>query len=72
MIEQDLDSGYTGSIKRDQSIGVPTNHPYLAIVEYLKGKYYFKEEQWKKATKCFDQAIYLYDSYLGGIKYHKY
>lgn len=64
VIEQDLDSGNAqAALKEIKSLELPSNHPYLAIVEYLKGKYYFKEEQWKKATKCFEQAIYLYDSF---------
>jgi|GEM_PF-3202753 len=64
VIEQDLDSGHAQeAFKEIKSLQLPSNHPYLAIVEYLKGKYYFKEEQWKKAQKSFEQAIYLYDSF---------
>lgn len=68
-IEQDLDSGYKEeALKAIKELRLPTNHPYLAIVEYLRGKYYFKEEQWKKAQNCFDRAIDLYDSHLEELK----
>ncbi len=64
VIEQDLDSGCKSeALKELKELKLPMNHPYSAVVEYLKGKYHFKEEQWKKAQKCFDQAIYLYDTY---------
>lgn len=63
VIEQDLDSGCKSeALTSLKELQLPSNHPYSAVVEYLKGKYYFKEEQWKKAQKCFDQAIYFYDS----------
>ena len=64
VIEQDLDSGHRQeAFKEIKALELPSNHPYLAVVEYLKGKYYFKEEQWKKAQKCLEQAIYFYDSF---------
>lgn len=69
VIEQDLDSDYSEeALEGLKQLHLPNDHPYLAIVEYLKGKYYFKQEQWKKAQKCFEQAIRLYENSVQEIR----
>lgn len=60
-IENKLDYGYLKEGKKElKELEVELkDHPYLAIVHYLKGKYFFRhgKDNWPKAFTCFQDAI---------------
>lgn len=60
-IENHIDYGYLSEGKKElKQIEVELkDHPLLAVVHYLKGKYFFRrgKEYWNKAHSCFQDAI---------------
>lgn len=48
---------------------IPQKHAYHAIIEYLKGKCYFKKKNWKKSYNHFFNAIHLIDRQFPEMKY---
>lgn len=69
VIEQDLDGGDLAEGFRGlKELQLPLDHPYQSVFAYLKGKYYFKQEQWKKAIRCLENAIQLFDAHKEEIE----
>lgn len=57
-IESGIDCGdVMRSLKRLREVSVGQEHPKACIVEYLRGKCYFKREKWEKALSYFELAI---------------
>nr|WP_255724555.1 tetratricopeptide repeat protein [Shimazuella soli] len=63
-IETEMDCGdYKKAMQAVKILQLPTDHPYTAVTEYLKGKYYYKGQNWQKAHLHFLRAIQMVDDY---------
>jgi tetratricopeptide (TPR) repeat protein len=63
-IETEMDCGdHTKANRALKKLKLPTDHSYTAVTNYLKGKYYYKKQNWSKSHICLIQAIQLFDSY---------
>lgn len=61
-IENQIDYGHLSQAKKalkQIEQNYLRNHPYLAIVDYLKGKYFYRKgkKDWSKAHDCFLESI---------------
>lgn len=67
-IEADIDlsrgRGWSEAIKSLKGLNIPSKHPYMMVVEFLKGKTYFYAKKYNKAEKALRRAIDLADKHI--------
>jgi tetratricopeptide (TPR) repeat protein len=67
-IETDIDlargKGLEQSIQQLKDLNVPSNHPYIQVIEYLKGKAYFYAKKYDKSEKALRRAINIADRHI--------
>lgn len=67
-IEADIDlsrgRGCSDSIKALRELDIPSKHPYMMIVEYLKGKMFFYAKKYDRAEKALRRAIDIADKHI--------
>lgn len=63
-IETEMDCGdYKQAMQAVKKLHLPDDHPYTAVTEYLKGKYYYKGQNWQKSHLHFLRSIELVDEH---------
>lgn len=63
-METEMDCGDHKQAMQDiKKFQLPTDHPYTAVTEYLKGKYYYKGQNWGKSQHHFLRTIQLVEKH---------
>lgn len=61
-LEIDIDYGnLKHKLKELKELSIPKNSPHKAVIQYLMGKWYYKNEDLEKAIDHFSESIYIYD-----------
>lgn len=69
IIENDIDCvSATSSLLKLNKLQLRHDHPQQALIEYLKGKCFYKKEKWDKSHFHYQQAISLIDAFPKSTK----